>query len=84
MTVTRERLAQPCRRSGRIDDRFRERALSCDREPDDVRFRYRSIGRLLRRAEDEVAYAASLNLSRALDDRENVRRNPRFDAGCAG
>jgi len=82
--MTRERFAQPCRRSGRIDERFRERALSGDRKPDDVRFRYRSIGCLFRCADHEVAYAAALNLSRALDDREDVGRDARFDASRAG
>jgi hypothetical protein len=82
--MIRECFSQARGRSGRINDRFRERALAGHREPYDFRFANRSIRGSLRSTHDQIADAASLKFSRALDDREHIGSDARFYTSRAG
>jgi len=84
-TVSFGRPQQRCIGRRRIDHRGSERALICDRQADDLRFRNGAVGRVLCRRNDEIAHAAALQFGRAPDDGKRGRGNPRFEAcGAVG
>jgi hypothetical protein len=75
---------QTRRRLGRVEDRFGERALILDREADNLGFLDRAVRGFLRRRDDKVADAASLDLGGAFDDGERLGSDARFEPRRAG